>query len=201
MVQYNKLGDVYMIKIFKKYRELAKAILFLMSFLSSIMCRTLADAESFTNHIENSSYQLNHFETVFALPRSELDTIFLVAQKYALTLEQTWLLCTIRKIENGATPREFGVLTPQAMRFTDSERSFFCQAEWCAGTIKKRFKGDLLEFANRYCPPNLSPLNQNWYRNALYYMRQLGAEVHPMFPQQAPFCSQCYKTEKTKVCA
>jgi hypothetical protein len=166
-----------MLKLKKKIndvRQILLALLFIFSTLSPIIYQGSAESSSSCASKENSLYQLNHFQKVFSLPRSDLSAIFIVAKKYNLTKEQTWLLCTIRKIENGSTPREFGILTPDAMRFkNDSVRSFFCQAEWCAGTIKKRYKGDLLKFAERYCPRDLSPLNRNWYSNALYYMNKI----------------------------
>lgn len=100
-----------------------------------------------------------------------------VAQEYQLSPDETKLLYVIRKIENGGDGREMGVLTPAAMRFKgDSKRSLRLQAQWAAGTIKKRYKGDLRAFADRWCPVGAendpTGLNKNWYKNAKYYMER-----------------------------
>ena len=130
-------------------------------------------------------------EKILNLPPPEEIIINQVAHEYDLSEEGRFLLGVIRIIENGKTPREFGVLNPQALRYQNNpEKSFITQCRWCAGTIKKRFTGDLLSFANRYCPPSLHPLNRNWYRNAKYYfdkknkwdkkIRAEVSEVHPI---------------------
>lgn len=99
------------------------------------------------------------------LPSKEIKIINQVADEYELKGKARLLLFVIRKIEAGRQGREFGVLNSKA---TD----FISQARWAAGTIAKRFSGDLKEFADRYCPPNLHPLNRNWYRNAKFYMEK-----------------------------
>lgn len=101
-----------------------------------------------------------------------------VADKYKLSDEQRSLLYTVRKIENGGVGKEFGVLTPEAMRFKDNpEMSFITQAMWAAGTIKKRYNGDLESFSKRWAPVGAQNdpqgLNNNWLKNAKYYMNLL----------------------------
>lgn len=107
----------------------------------------------------------------------EKSIINTVAKQYNLDEEQTKLLHVIRKVENGRQGREFGVLSPEAMRFEkdkDPSKSFTTQAEWAAGTIKKRYDGDLKKFADRWAPINAKNdpkgLNKNWVKNAKQYM-------------------------------
>ena len=121
--------------------------------------------------------------TGIALPARERQIIKAVADDYKLNPDQTRLLYVIRKIEHGKQGREFGILHPDAMRYagkpvteTNAVLSFTLQAEWAAGTVKKRYSGDLLAFANRYCPIGAkndpTGLNNNWYKNAKYYMNK-----------------------------
>ena len=100
-----------------------------------------------------------------------------VAKEYGLDEIGTKLLHAIRKVENGSQGREFGVLVPEAMRFAkdkDSAKSLITQARWAAGTIKKRFDGDLRKFADRWAPRNVAndpdDLNKNWLPNILFHM-------------------------------
>ena len=80
-----------------------------------------------------------------------------VAREYSLSVEETRLLLAIRKFENGRTGLEFGVGQDyprhRARRYPkDPLRSLEVQARWAAGTIKRRYKGDLRAFARIYCP-------------------------------------------------
>lgn len=80
-----------------------------------------------------------------------------VAREYNLSAEETRLLLAIRKFENGRTGLEFGVGQDyprhRARRYPkDPLRSLELQARWAAGTIKKRYTGDLRAFARIYCP-------------------------------------------------
>lgn len=103
------------------------------------------------------------------LPKEEVVVIEEAAREYGLRGDAKMLLYVIRKVENGREGREFGVLHPRAIN-TD----FRNQCQWAAGTIKKRYDGDLLAFANRWCPIGAkndpTGLNVNWYVNAKYYM-------------------------------
>jgi hypothetical protein len=108
----------------------------------------------------------------------ELDIINQVADQYGLEGDSRKLLFAIRKAENGRQGREFGVLTPEAMRYEkdpDPIKSFIIQAKWAAGTIKKRFNGDLDAFAKRWAPLNASNdpkgLDKNWLKNVKSYMK------------------------------
>ena len=110
-----------------------------------------------------------------SVPAHEAEVIEAVGAKYKLTPEQLKLLYAIRLAENGKTGREFGVLAPEAMRFANNpELSFPTQAAWAAGTIKKRYTGDLQAFAKRWAPIGVANdpnnLNQNWVKNVQYYM-------------------------------
>jgi len=110
------------------------------------------------------------------LPEWESDIIKEVAQEYRLNEEETKLLYVIRKVENGRQGREFGVLTPEAMRYEKGcpIMSFTTQAKWAAGTIRKRYNGNLEVFAARWCPlddvDDVRGLNVNWLKNARFWL-------------------------------
>jgi hypothetical protein len=116
------------------------------------------------------------------LPKHEIKKINKVADEYALVGKSRTLLFVIRIVEDGSVGREFGVLHPQAMRYKDPEKSFITQAKWAAGTIKKRYTGDLKAFADRWCPTKgdltkkEKELNKNWYPNAKHWMDKLCKE-------------------------
>ena len=91
------------------------------------------------------------------LPAHEWTTLRQVAAEYGLSAEETWLLAAIRLHENGRPGLEFGVGGPmdsghKAHRCRDGVRSFRIQCAWAAGTIKKRYTGDLATFGKRYNP-------------------------------------------------
>lgn len=120
----------------------------------------------------------NKATSKLAMPAQHLEIIQGVAKQYGLTPEQTRLLAAIRLAENGGPGREFGVLTPEAQRFAnDPLRSFTTQAMWAAGTIKKRYRGDIDEFANIWAPVGVkndpTGLNKNWPRNVKKFMETL----------------------------
>jgi hypothetical protein len=115
------------------------------------------------------------------LPLKEIQTINQVTNEYNLQDKERTLLFVIRIIENGETPKEFGVLVPQAMRYPDNpEKSFVTQCRWAAGTIKKRYNGNLKAFADRWCPIGAendpTGLNKNFYGNTLFWMEKLSNE-------------------------
>ena len=102
-----------------------------------------------------------------ALPARERNIILSVAKEYNLSVEETALLLAIRKIENGGNGIELGVGQEQlghpAKRFAAHPlRSLLCQSQWAAGTLKKRYTGDIDNFSRRYCPKNA----KTWSRNA-----------------------------------
>jgi hypothetical protein len=112
-------------------------------------------------------------------PQQEAEIISKVAKKYKLTPTETALLKAIRKAENGPQGLEFGVVNPKARRFKDDPdptKSYTVQAMWAAGTIKKRFDGDIGKFAERYAPIGAENdpenLNKNWEKNVEYFMKQ-----------------------------
>jgi hypothetical protein len=89
-----------------------------------------------------------------------------VAQEYGLFPEPTRLLHAIYLAEGGPPGRELGVLVEEARRFKGNhEKSLRLQAQWCAGTIRNRYTGDLASFARRYCPPAAHAKNRNWLPN------------------------------------
>ena len=99
----------------------------------------------------------------------ELKIIEDVAKEYKLNDEQTQLLATIRRIENGREGCEYGVELPEATRYRGNKMaSLKLQCQYAAGTIKKRYTGDLKAFSNRYCPAN----SKVWYKNAKFFMNK-----------------------------
>jgi hypothetical protein len=112
------------------------------------------------------------------VPAEESLVLSDVADEYGLTPEQRALLYAIRRQENGGPGREMGVLAPEAQRFRgDFPRSLKTQAQWAAGTIKKRYTGDLVGFGNRWAPRNATNdprgLNKNWIPGVQKFMKQL----------------------------
>lgn len=107
-----------------------------------------------------------------------LDRVVLLAvsREYGLRPAQQELLLAIYKAEHGAPGRELGVLVPKAQRYKGEHlRSLYLQAQWCAGTIKKRYRGDLEEFARIYCPIGADNdpkgLNKNWLKNVRFFLK------------------------------
>lgn len=113
------------------------------------------------------------------LPAREERIILGVARKYELCEHRTKLLMAIRRIENGANGLEFGVgdgipshpARRHAGNFTASLR---LQAEWAAGTIAKRYNGDLRRFSRRYCRANW----RVWLRNVRHYLKEQADVVY-----------------------
>jgi len=108
------------------------------------------------------------------LPDKDMAVVREVAVEYKLTPTETNLLLVIRRIENGRAGLEFGVgdgiEDHPARRYAgDYDKSFKLQAQWAAGTIEKRFSGDLEAFSKRYCPVNWKV----WLKNATFYMKKL----------------------------
>ena len=100
------------------------------------------------------------------IPESDRAILATVSSEYKLTYEQRRLLFAIRIAENGGAGREMGVLTVQAQRYKgDHAKSLRLQAQWTAGTIKKRYTGDLKAFGERWCPSHLHELNKHWLKN------------------------------------
>lgn len=111
------------------------------------------------------------------LPEHEWKMIREIAKNNDLTRDQTLLLAAIRKLENGRPGLEFGIGGPMnnghpSHRYRDGVKSFYIQGAWAAGTIRKRYDGDLFAFASRYCPrdPN------GWERKIRNIMKRLKAE-------------------------
>jgi hypothetical protein len=107
------------------------------------------------------------------LPVNEAKMLARVSEQYSLSQEQSILLAGIRKTENGGPGLEFGVGQDQpghrARRYPKAPaRSFYIQACWAAGTIKKHYTGDLAAFAQRYCPKN----SISWAANVSYWMEK-----------------------------
>lgn len=112
----------------------------------------------------------------YALPSVEMQRCKEVARWYKLTPEQTALLMTIRRVEQGAKGKEFGVLNRKAMRHKDGVKSFYLQARFAAETIKWRYTGDIDAFAARWAPRGVdndpTDLNRHWARNAKHYLER-----------------------------
>ena len=108
------------------------------------------------------------------LPAHEWTMLRQVAAEYSLSNEETWLLAAIRLHENGRPGLEFGVGGPMnsghsAHRYRDGIKSFRVQCAWAAGTIKKRYTGDLRAFGKRYNPLHAA----TWTKNVTAIIAQL----------------------------
>jgi len=102
-------------------------------------------------------------------PTNERRILMEVAENYQLDAQEAKLLFIIRKIENGREGCEMGVEVPRAMRFAgDFEKSLRLQACYAAGTIKKRYTGDIKSFSRRWCPVNCKV----WFRMARSMMQE-----------------------------
>jgi len=111
------------------------------------------------------------------IPQQDRAILSRVAHEYKLTVEQRRLLFAIRLAENGANPKEMGVLVPAAMRYKGNHaKSLELQSRFAAGTIKKRFTGDIDKFSQRWAPSNVANdptgLNRNWTRNVKHFMQK-----------------------------
>jgi hypothetical protein len=98
-----------------------------------------------------------------------------VADEYGLQGNARKLLLVIRRVENGGDGIEMGVMLPQARRYKgDHVASLRLQARYAAGTIRRRYNGDLAAFAASWAPIGAQNdprgLNRNWLRNARQLM-------------------------------
>jgi len=112
------------------------------------------------------------------VPQNESVILSDVADEYQLTPEQRALLYSIRRQENGGPGREMGVLNAEAERFKGNfPESLKTQAKWAAGTIRKRYTGDLAGFGKRWAPRGVSndptDLNKNWVPGVEKFMSEL----------------------------
>ena len=109
-----------------------------------------------------------------SLPAQEWTMLKQVAAEYTLSAEQTWLLAAIRLHENGRPGLEFGVGGPmdsghKAHRYRDGVKSFRVQCAWAAGTIKRRYNGNIAAFAKRYNPLHAA----RWAKNVTSIVERL----------------------------
>ena len=121
------------------------------------------------------------------VPANEWAMIRQVAVNYDLTDEQTWLLAAIRRHENGRPGLEFGVGGPmdsghKAHRYRDGVKSFYVQAMWAAGTIRRHYRGDLAAFGRRYNPPGAA----KWSAGVASLISRLKAENSFALPGAKP---------------
>ena len=118
-----------------------------------------------------------------SLPAQEWTTLREVAADYGLSNEETWLLAAIRVHENGRPGLEFGIGGPmnsghRAHRYRDGVKSFRVQCAWAAGTIKRRYTGDLVAFGRRYNPLNAA----KWSRNVALIIDRLKRHHNGILP-------------------
>jgi hypothetical protein len=104
--------------------------------------------------------------------QAECKIILEVAENYDLDDEEIQFLASIRRIENGGPGNEFGVGSEDpkhpARRYKSfPDKSVRLQAQYAAGTIKRRYKNDINGFAHRWCPNDW----QTWAKNATFYMK------------------------------
>lgn len=121
------------------------------------------------------------------LPAHEWAKIREVAVNYDLSDDATWLLAAIRRHENGRPGLEFGVGGPMnsghpAHRYQDGHKSFYIQAMWAAGTVRKHYRGDVDAFARRYNLPN----HEKWAKGVKSIIRRLKSENGGKLPGARP---------------
>ena len=117
------------------------------------------------------------------LPTHEWTMLRQIAAEYGLSAEGTWLLAAIRIHENGRPGLEFGVGGPmdsghKAHRYRDGINSFRVQCAWAAGTIKRRYTGDLAAFGKRYNPYRAA----TWTRNVAAIIARLKRLYNGVLP-------------------
>lgn len=122
-----------------------------------------------------------------SLPAKEWKMIREVAVQYDLDEERTWLLASIRMLENGRPGLEFGIGGKMnnghpSHRYQDGVKSFYVQAQWAAGTIRRNYKGDLYQLGKRYCPAT----SQLWAEKIDSVMRKLKRENNNRLPGEKP---------------
>jgi len=121
------------------------------------------------------------------IPAREWAMIRQIAVNYDLDEERTWLLAAIRRHENGRPGLEFGVGGPMdsghpSHRYRDGYKSFYIQGMWAAGTVRKHYKGDLVEFGKRYNPPYPT----QWSNGVSSLIRRLKSENGGKLPGAKP---------------
>jgi hypothetical protein len=125
---------------------------------------------------------------------NEYDIIINAAKRNNLALEDYPILFAIRRVENGAKNREFGIINEKADRIMKErpDKTLDIQAGWAAATIKNNrerweneqnkelYNSDFIEFlGSRYAPttgklrPAEKKLNPNWIRNIKYWIGRL----------------------------
>lgn len=114
-------------------------------------------------------------EVFHRIPEADRAILSRVATEYKLTTEERKLLFAIRLAENGPAGVEMGVLIPAAQRYKGNHaKSLELQARYAAGTIDKRYTGDLEAFSKIWCPvgaPNdKHNKNVNWLPNVRRFM-------------------------------
>jgi hypothetical protein len=106
----------------------------------------------------------------------EINILTEVSAEYGLTEQETTILFSIRRVENGGPGLEMGVgqdypKHPARRYATNFGKSLRLQAQWAAGTIKKRYDGDLLSFAKQYCAKP-----QEWFDMMTSWISKLSDE-------------------------
>lgn len=102
------------------------------------------------------------------LPLVEQKLALRVADEYQLTNEQTVLLCCIRKVENGSIEKHFEFGIGETDKNHPARKSSLAQWRWAAGTIKKRYDGNLTKLAKRWC--SLNPVE--WEKNVGFWLKK-----------------------------
>lgn len=121
------------------------------------------------------------------IPANEWKMIREVAVNYDLSDDATWLLAAIRRHENGRPGLEFGIGGPMnskhpAHRYQDGVKSFYVQAMWAAGTVRKHYTGDIAAFGKRYNPKNPTA----WSNNIFNMITKLKRENRHRLPGVKP---------------
>ena len=124
--------------------------------------------------------------TAASLPEHEWTILREVAAANELSKDETWLLAAIRLHENGRPGLEFGIGGPmnsghRAHRYRDGVKSFRVQCAWAAGTIKRRYTGNLASFGKRYNPLDAAA----WSKSVARLIVQLKRRHNGILPARA----------------
>ena len=111
-------------------------------------------------------------------PDVERFLILKAADEYDLDEDETALLLALRAAENGKAGLEYGVGSDnpkhQARRHKDNPaKSLETQARWAAGTIKKRYNGNLETFMLRWNPSDPNEIN-----NVVFFLNKRQRRNH-----------------------
>ena len=118
-----------------------------------------------------------HYILFIHFNEDELHTIANAAIRNDCSGEDFLILLAIRKSEGGGKGKEFGIKNPKAWN-----TNLDTQAGWAAATVVKNRQRwidagkpkPFIEFlGDKYCPPDIHTLNENWVGNVTFWYNKL----------------------------